>query len=137
MRSLGNDVAAKGVSFTLESLPRRIRDIATLRGLGYTFRTIADLFEVSPQAVSVMLSRHRKRLSDLCGEPDLAGLSSRAVNALGRHGISTRAAATNHDMLSLLKGERNCGNKTLNEIQRWLEEASNPAQYTAGNTDFE
>jgi hypothetical protein len=36
---------------SLEELPQRIRDIATLRGLGYTFREISKQFEVTPQAI--------------------------------------------------------------------------------------
>ena len=47
---------------TLEELPQRVRDIATLRGLGYTFREISEQFGVTPQAISLMLSRHRRVL---------------------------------------------------------------------------
>lgn len=108
---------------SLEELPQRIRDIATLRGLGYTFREISKQFEVTPQAISLMLSRHRRGIKKLHGAVELAGLSARAVNALGRHGIRSRAAAFEADVLELLKGERNCGKKTLEEIRRWMEEA--------------
>lgn len=106
---------------TLESLPRRVRDIATLRGLGYSFREIAHEFEVSPQAVSLMLSRHRRVLKRLRGAIELQGLSPRAVNVLGRHGIRTRKDATGRDVLALTYGERNCGAKTRSEIKRWLD----------------
>lgn len=105
---------------TLESLPRRIRDIATLRGLGYSFREIGREFEVSPQAVSVMLARHRRALKQLKGAVELQGLSPRAVNALGRHGVHTREQAIRVNVLAMLTGERNCGAKTLGEIERWL-----------------
>lgn len=108
---------------SLEELPQRIRDIATLRGLGYTFREISKQFEVTPQAISLMLSRHRRGIKKLHGAVELAGLSARAVNALGRHGIRSRAAAFEADVLELLKGERNCGNKTLEEIRRWMDVA--------------
>ena len=107
----------------LEELPQRIRDIATLRGLGYTFREISKQFEVTPQAISLMLSRHRRGIKKLHGAVELAGLSARAVNALGRHGIRSRAAAFETDVLELLQGERNCGKKTLEEIRRWMDEA--------------
>ena len=105
---------------TLESLPRRIRDIATLRGLGYSFREIGREFEVSPQAISLMLSRHRRALKQLKGAIELHALSARAVNALGRHGVQTREDAIRINVLALLADERNCGTKTLGEIERWL-----------------
>lgn len=108
---------------TLEELPQRIRDIATLRGLGYTFREISKQFEVTPQAISLMLSRHRRGIKKLRGAVELAGLSARAVNALGRHGIRSRTAAFENNVLELLQGERNCGKKTLEEIRRWMDEA--------------
>jgi Bacterial RNA polymerase, alpha chain C terminal domain len=109
---------------TLEELPQRVRDIATLRGLGYSFREISEQFEVTPQAISLMLSRHRRVLKTLRGAVELAGLSPRAVNALGRHGIRSRAAAIEADVLELLKGGRNCGEKTLEEIRQWLRDDS-------------
>jgi len=109
---------------TLEELPQRVRDIATLRGLGYTFREISEQFGVTPQAISLMLSRHRRVLKTLRGAVELTGLSPRAVNALGRHGIRSRAAAIEADVLELLKGGRNCGDKTLEEIRQWLRDDS-------------
>lgn len=109
---------------TLDELPQRIRDIATLRGLGYTFREISKEFAVHPQAVSLMLSRHRRVIKELRGAVELAGLSPRAVNALGRRGIRSRAAAIAANVLEVLKGERNCGKKTLEEIRRWIDEAA-------------
>lgn len=105
---------------TIENLPRRVRDIATLRGLGYSFREIGREFEVSPQAISLMLSRHRRVLRRLKGSIELQHLSPRAVNALGRHGVRTREQAIRTNVLYLLKGERNCGSKTRAEIERWL-----------------
>lgn len=120
---LANTTPERTSATTLEELPQRIRDIATLRGLGYTFREISKQFEVTPQAISLMLSRHRRVIKKLRGAVDLAGLSPRAVNVLGRHGIRSRTAALETDVLGLLKGERNCGNKTLEEIRRWLADA--------------
>jgi hypothetical protein len=118
---------------SLEELPQRIRDIATLRGLGYTFREISKQFEVTPQAISLMLSRHRRGIKKLHGAVELAGLSPRAVNALGRHGIRSRAAAFETDVLELLKGERNCGKKTLEEIRRWMDDAPCAGQEVPGS----
>jgi hypothetical protein len=113
-------------------LPQRIRDIATLRGLGYTFREISKQFKVTPQAISLMLSRHRRVIKKLRGAVELAGLSPRAVNALGRHGIRSRAAAFEINVLELLKGERNCGNKTLDEIRRWINDVPCAGQEEPG-----
>lgn len=107
-------------------LPQRVRDIATLRGLGYSFREIAGQFDVTPQAVSLMLSRHRRSLQTLATSPDLSQLSARAVNALGRHGVSTRQQARERDVMALLKLERNCGRKTIEEIARWMDESTPP-----------
>lgn len=104
----------------LITVPQRVREIAMLRGLGYSFREIAGQLHVSPQAVSLMLSRHRRALKSLRGAMELSHLSVRAVNALGRHGIHTREEALTRDALELLKNERNCGRKTIDEIQRWI-----------------
>ena len=93
-----------------------------MRGLGYSFREIAQQLNVTPQAVSLMLSRHRRALKSLKGAMELSQLSARAVNSLGRHGISTREEARAKDVLNLLRGERNCGRKTLDEIERWMSE---------------
>ena len=105
----------------LEGLPQRVRDIATLRGFGYSFRQISEQFGITPQAVSLMLSRHRKTLKSLRGAFELNNLSARAVNALGRHGIRTREEARRQSVLEMLKNERNCGRKTLGEIEQWLD----------------
>ena len=105
----------------LDAVPQRVREIAMLRGLGYSFRQIAEQFSVTPQAVSLMLSRHRRTIKSLRGALELRNLSPRAVNALGRHGIRTRDQAREKDAVALLKGERNCGRKTLEEITHWLD----------------
>jgi predicted transcriptional regulator len=105
---------------TPEEIPHRVRDIAMMRGLGYSFREIAQQLSVTPQAVSLMLSRHRRSLKSLKGAMELSQLSARAVNALGRHRISTREEARDKNVMSLLRGERNCGRKTLDEIERWM-----------------
>jgi DNA-directed RNA polymerase alpha subunit len=53
---------------------------------------------------------------------ELNSLSARAVNVLGRHGIRTREQAHQANVLALLAGERNCGRKTMDEVDRWMEE---------------
>jgi predicted transcriptional regulator len=113
--------ATNSPSNHLDAVPQRIREIAMLRGLGYSFRQIAQEFSVTPQAVSLMLSRHRKTLKSLRGAFELNNLSARAVNALGRHGIRTREEARRQSVLEMLKNERNCGRKTLGEIEQWLD----------------
>ncbi len=105
---------------TIESLPQRVREIAVLRGLGYSFREISQQFKVTPQAASLMLSRHRRSLKSLAGSKELTELSARAVNALGRHKISTREQAKRADVLHLLRHQRNCGRKTFEEIEHWI-----------------
>jgi len=108
----------------LEAVPQRVREIAMLRGLGYSFREIAGLLHVSPQAVSLMLARHRRSIKSLRSAMELCTLSARAVNALGRHGIKTRQEALAANVMDLLSDERNCGRKTLEEISHWLGETS-------------
>lgn len=114
-------VSATTPSSNLDAVPQRIREIAMLRGLGYSFRQIAEQFSVTPQAVSLMLSRHRRCLKALRGSVELSTLSPRAVNALGRHGIRTREQAREADAVNLLRGERNCGRKTLEEVAHWMD----------------
>jgi predicted transcriptional regulator len=106
----------------LDTIPERVRQIAMLRGLGYSYRQIAGPLQVTPQAVSLMLTRHRHSLKSLRAAMELNSLSARAVNALGRHGIRTREQARQANVLELLAGERNCGRKTMEEIARWLEQ---------------
>lgn len=103
-----------------EDVPQRVKEIAMLRGLGYSFREIGEKLGVTPQAVSLMLSRHRRAAKSLDRTLKLRGLSSRAVNALGRHSIRSREEARQRNILSILPNERNCGSKTFNEIERWL-----------------
>ena len=114
------DAASAVACDTIEALPQRVRDIAVLRGLGYSFREISHQFKVTPQAASLMLSRHRRSLKSLAGAKELTELSARAVNALGRHKISTREQARRVDVLQLLRHERNCGRKTFEEIEHWI-----------------
>ena len=109
-----------GTFKTLETLPAGVRDIATLRGLGYTFREIAEPLNITPQAVSLMLSRHRRSLKCLRRSMELCDLSARAVNALRRHGIKSREEARSRNILQLLDKQRNCGRKTTEEIERWI-----------------
>ena len=104
----------------LEAIPLHVRNVAALRGLGYSFRQIGQGFGVSPQAASIMLSRQRALMKSLKTESDLAGLSPRAINCLGRLGIRTRAAArAMEDLPAKLQGHRNCGVKTVGEILAW------------------
>lgn len=108
-------------------VPWRIREIAMLRGLGYTFREIAGPLGVSPQAVSLMLSRFRRSEKSLRGAIELGSLSPRAVNALGRLGIRSRAEARDCSVLERLKGTRNCGRKTIEEIKKWIHADPEPS----------
>ena len=104
----------------LAELPGRVRDIATLRGLGYTCMEIGRRFGITPQAVSATLARYHRRMTDLGARQDMLELSGRAVNALSRIGVKSRADALNRDVFVLLRRERNCGEKTLKEIRRWI-----------------
>jgi DNA-directed RNA polymerase alpha subunit len=97
-----------------------VRDIATLRGLGYTCMEIGRRFGITPQAVSATLARYHRRMTDLGARQDMLELSGRAVNALSRIGVNSRADALNRDVFVLLRRERNCGEKTLEEIRRWI-----------------
>jgi DNA-binding NarL/FixJ family response regulator len=125
MHLQSENVAATAMmqSTNLDAVPQRVREIAMLRGLGYSFRQIAEQFSVTPQAVSLMLSRHRRCLKALRGSVELNTLSPRAVNALGRHGIRTREQARKAGAIDLLRGERNCGRKTLEEVAHWMDGA--------------
>lgn len=107
-----------------EEIPQRICEIAMWRGLGYSFREIGEKFGISPQAVSLMLSRHHRAVKSLRNNPQLHGLSARAVNVLGRYSIRTRDEAHARHILAVLPRERNCGRKTIEEIQHWLESES-------------
>lgn len=110
------------VHSALETVPERIREIAMMRGLGCSFRQIADQFCVTPQAVSLMLSRHKKTVKSLRGATELTTLSPRAVNALGRLNVRNREEARRTNVVESLKGSRNCGRKTISEIEHWLDE---------------
>lgn len=105
----------------LATLPGRVRDIATLRGLGYTCHEIGRRLGITPQAVSATLMRHRRRIRDIGGRSELLELSARAANALSAVGVRCRADAVGRDLLTLLRCRRNCGAKTLDEIGRWLD----------------
>lgn len=116
--------AAEIFSRRIDPVPQRVREIAMLRGLGYPFREIARQYNVTPQAISLMLSRHRRAMGSLRGNIELTHLSARAVNALGRHGIRSREEAIERNALHLLKSARNCGRKTLDEISEWIGQRS-------------
>lgn len=106
----------------VESLSPRLLEIAAMRGLGYKLHEIAAEFGCSPQSVSLMLARHRRRLDSLGPRAEHWQLSMRATNVLGRLRISSREQARSRDVLRLLPGQRNCGAKTIAEIERWLAE---------------
>ena len=97
-----------------------------MRGLGYKMHEIAAQFGCSPQAIALMLSRHRRRLESLGSRPEYWHLSARATNVLGRLRISTREQARARNVMRLLRGQRNCGAKTIAEIARWLAEDGAP-----------
>ena len=117
----------EGVHLLIHSIPGvagvpwRVREIAMLRGLGYSFREIAGPLGVTPQAVSLMLSRHRRSVKSLRGAIELGSLSPRAVNALARLGIRSRAEARDRLVLDRLQNARNCGRKTVEEIRNWID----------------
>ena len=119
------ECSAPGADDILASLPGRVRDIATLRGLGFTCMDIGRRFGITPQAVSATLARHHQRMGDFGARQDMLELSARAANALSRIGINSRADARGRDVFTLLGRERNCGAKSLDEIRRWLERGEN------------
>lgn len=118
-----NETVSAGADFfsrQVEAVPQRIREIAMLRGLGYPFREIARQYQVSSQAISLMLARHKRAMGSLRNAVELSHLSARAANALGRHGIRSREEAIRRNALDLVRGSRNCGRKTLEEISVWM-----------------
>jgi hypothetical protein len=119
------EYAPPGAEDILAKLPGRARDIATLRGLGYTCMEIGRRFGITAQAVSATLARHHRRIGDFGAGSEMLELSARAANALTRIGIERRADAHGRDVFALLRRERNCGEKTLEEICRWLERDGN------------
>ena len=117
VRASGSDVP------NVQAIPLRVRDMAALCGLGYSYRLIGTQFGISAQAVSLMLGRYRRRLDSLGDAIELQSLSCRAANALGRHGVRSRTEAKERGILEVLRHERNCGQKTLQEIERWIMQA--------------
>ena len=112
------------VEAAIEALPSRIRDIAIMRGLGYKHREIARHMGLTPQAVSIMLQRHRAKIKELGVRTEHWGLSTRAANVLGRLRVFTREEARARNVAAKLRGQRNCGEKTISEIERWLAEGT-------------
>jgi len=111
----------------VDHLPRFVRDVAAWYGLGYSLREIGANCGVTRQALSIMLVRQRERWKSArtLAPGELTGLSPRAVNCLGRLGITTRRKARQMADLELrLRSQRNCGSKTTREILDW---ASNRA----------
>ena len=105
----------------------RVRDIAALRGLGFSYREIATHYGVTPQAISLLLARSRKQMKSIGGDPELANLSTRACAALQRLGVRTRQEAVTANVLDRLSRARNCGRKTLEEIGDWMDSARHAA----------
>jgi IS30 family transposase len=130
-KTVNNSNSQASCPRTLDEVPERARQIAMLRGLGYSYRQIAGPLNVTPQAISLMLARHRRALKSLRGAMELASLSARAVNVLGRHGIRSREQARQTNLLERLDRERNCGRKTLDEIARWVAEEKEASITTA------
>jgi predicted transcriptional regulator len=112
------------VETVIEALPSRVRDIAIMRGLGYKLQEIAQHMGLTPQAVSIMLQRHRARIKELGVRTDHWELSTRAANVLGRLRVTTREEARARNVAAKLRGQRNCGEKTIREIERWLAEGT-------------
>jgi hypothetical protein len=114
----------ESVDVMIEALPSRVRDIAIMRGLGYKLQEIAQHMGLTPQAVSIMLQRHRARIKELGVRTEHWGLSARAANVLGRLRVYTREDAQTKNVVAKLRGQRNCGEKTIREIERWLTEGA-------------
>ena len=100
--------APQGADDVLAKLPGRARDIAMLRGLGYTCLEIGRRLGITPQAVSATLARHHRRVDDFGLRQDMLELSARASTALSRIGVNSRADARKRDVFALLARERNC-----------------------------
>lgn len=115
-----NNFTSEGAVSGLSAVPLRVREVAMLRGLGYSHSEIASELNLTRQAVSVMLVRCRRPLKSIRQSMGLLGLSARAVNVLGRHGIENRDQARGLMILDLIQDERNCGRKTIDEIRRWM-----------------
>jgi len=115
----------ESVEAVIEAMPSRVRDIATMRGLGYKLQEIARHMGLTPQAVSIMLQRHRAKIKELGVRTEHWELSTRAANVLGRLRVSTREEARAKNVAGKLRGQRNCGEKTIREIERWLAEGTN------------
>ena len=115
------ECAPAAVDDVLAALPGRVRDIATLRGLGYSCFEIGRRLGITSQAVSATLMRHRRRVRDIGRHSELLELFARAVNALSSLGVRSRADARGRNLLALLRHRRNCGSKTLDEIGRWFD----------------
>lgn len=109
----------------------RVRDIAALRGLGFSYREIASHYGVTPQAISLLLARSRKQMKAIGGDPELADLSARACAALQRLGVHSRQEAATANVIERLGHARNCGRKTLDEISEWISGVSVRAVHQA------
>lgn len=104
----------------LEISTGRVRDIAALHGLGFSYREIAEHYKVTPQAISLLLIRSKRKIEAIGGVPSMATLSTRAVSALRSIGIYSPQDAQDKEVLLKLQRARNCGKKTLAEVNQWL-----------------
>jgi DNA-directed RNA polymerase alpha subunit len=77
---------------------------------------------MSAQAISLLLDRYHRKLGSMDKLIELVSLSCRAANALGRHGVTSRKQAKERRITELLRHEKNCGRRTIEEIERWMAE---------------
>lgn len=101
----------------IEALPPRVRDIAIIRGLGYSLAQISRHMDLTPQVVSITLNRHRRRIKDLVLRTEHWTRSTRAATAPGRMHVSTREKARAMKVPAKLRRQRNCGEKTIYKIK--------------------
>jgi DNA-directed RNA polymerase specialized sigma24 family protein len=78
-KSANNQTPPASRPRSLDEVPERVRQIAMMRGLGYSHREIAGPFSSTPQAVSLMLTRHRRSLKSLRG-----AMEARQANVIER-----------------------------------------------------
>ncbi len=121
---------------TLDALAQEVRYAAALRGLGLSYTAIGKQLGLAPRGVSALLRQHRRCLGNIDVATGLNGLSSRAVNTLGRLGVRTLAEAREANVLARLVTMRNCGGKTADELARWMEaDSSTPVASPDGDAN--
>ncbi|MBE2181501.1 MAG: hypothetical protein IAE97_13625 [Chthoniobacterales bacterium] len=125
--------AYPNATMPIESIPYKVREIAILRGLGYTLLEIASRSSITPQAVSMMLKRYRRSTQCFDSSSELSQLSTRAANTLARLGITTKSDAQRCELFKELAQQRNCGSKTIQEIRQWVETGGRKQGPSAGS----